>query len=150
MTLLLDPKIDVSEALKVTLGETEYLIPQLVLRQTAKIGPLLPIIIRLINRRAKAFEGVEAGSDGQLIMTSEQSANIITAMSLSAEETDAAIRIVCYGLSRAYPAATVDDLMDISITSDQLIAAMNTVVMQTHATKKQGALPSGEVQAAIQ
>ncbi len=141
--LTLDPKIDTSEAKIIRLAGEDYLIPQLMLRQTVKIGPLIPQILKIINRRSKAFETLASGE------VAADNADLMEAVSLSEDEIGVSVRVLAAGLSRAYPGVTLDELYDMPIEIGEIIVALTTVILQTRAVRTDGAAkPMGEEAAA--
>ncbi len=140
--LTLDPKVDTSEAKTIRLAGDDYFIPQLMLRQTVKIGPLIPQILKIINRRSKAFETLASGE------VAADNADLMEAVSLSEDEIGVSVRVLAAGLSRAYPGVTLDELYDMPIEIGEIIVALTTVILQTRAVRTDGAAkPLGEAEA---
>ncbi len=133
---ILDPKIDVSEAKTIRLAGADYLIPTLMLRQTKKIAPLLPQILTIVNRRAKAFELLKKADGNDAALSEEERLDVLSSVTLTEDEADVAIKAVAFGLSRAYPAVTPDALCDMPIEISELMVALTTIISQTHATKE--------------
>lgn len=146
MKLALDPKIDVSEALTISLAGREYLIPPLMFRQTVKIGPLMPAAMGILNRRAAARAALTVGPNGQVVFGEGEAEKFMAMIAMSEAEADAALRIIAAGLSRAYPGANFDALYDLPLNSAEIYAALSTVIGQTAATQptKGGAPGEGE------
>jgi hypothetical protein len=155
VSLTRDPKIDVSEAKTIRLAGEDYYIPLLMLRQTVKIGPLIPQILRIVNRRSAAFNALaelaertkQAEQRGEPPPEQDNS-ELMEAIALSEEETTIAIKALAAGLSRAYPGVTVETLYDMPIEIGEIVVALTTVIMQTRAAKQAGDQPAGEAAAA--
>ena len=150
-----DPRVSLVDARTITLAGEEYLIPRLMLRQTIVIGPLMPAALRFINRRADAFKAVEksAGKKNKPVdvaaLNEHDRENLIDAVTLSEEETEIALRIVCAGLGRLYPSVTLDALYDLPINPGELVMALPAIFAQAGTAKKaEDAAPVGEEQAA--
>jgi hypothetical protein len=54
---------------------------------------------------------------------------------MRSHDYDDLLRLIHAALTRAYPDATLDDLLDMEITMDELIQAVNVVMRQTRAFK---------------
>jgi len=138
----LNPGVDISDAKTVQLGGQDYLVPVLMLRQTSKIGPVLPKLLEIVNRRAAAFQEeaarvkaqVEAGGEAQTPNSAEQ-IEFLRKVTLTEDETALMMRAIAVGLSRAYPSATADALYDLPIDTGQIINAVSIILQQTRATR---------------
>lgn len=140
MTLKLKDDIDLSEAKYIMLGGVEYSIPPLVLRQTVKIGPMLPAVLRIVNKRSQIIVGL----DQEAIKTPEGQIDAVSRLALSDHELDVALNVISLGLSRAYHGCAVNDLYDLPISFSEIVDAMRVVAEQTHATKKADAAGKAE------
>ena len=144
MSLELDPRIDIADAPTIRLAGASYFVPQLVLRQMVKIGPLLPEVIRLTNRRATALSGLPLDDRGNLLLDDEGRLALVEKLTLSEASMDIALRVIVAGLTRAYPAARLDDLYDLPIADSEIVAALTIVVAQTRSVARAGdALSAG-------
>ena len=143
MSLTLLEGIDLSEAKSIRLAGNEYFIPPLVFRQTVKIGPVTPRIVGAINRRAEAYEKARKHKNVDNMALAE-------AGTLSEEEMEIAIKVICTGLSRAYPFVKLDDLYEMSITAEEVVFALMVVINQARLVRpvQPGEQPSGEAAAA--
>lgn len=150
MSIILDPKIDISEAKKVTLAGEEFYIAPLVLRQTKVITPLLSKTFTLLNKRTKIADGFlkkHAGSLEETPLTDQQAIKLADELVFTEEEFDLSIKVIRAGLSRAYPAITEDDLYDMGIQINELIGTIAVVIIQTRMTSNKNT-PMGEAKAA--
>lgn len=149
MPLKLDPKIDIADARQIALGDEFFYIPRLMFRQLEIIGPLIPAALTIINRRAGAFRAVPLDDKGAPLALSPDAIVALTReLGLSADEMATAFAIVHAGLTRAYPAATKDQLRDMPISPAQLAEAMGAVIEQTSVTKPKKDMAPGEREAA--
>jgi hypothetical protein len=103
--------LDYGSAKIITLAGVEYFVPVLAVRQNRVCVPLLQSLAPRIG------EIIEPGS----VMRSH--------------DYDDLLRLIHAALTRAYPDATLDDLLDMEITMDELIQAVNVVMRQTRAFK---------------
>jgi hypothetical protein len=128
-----DPNIDVSEGKTIVLAGEEFLIPTLVLRQTIPIHAMIPKCIGIVNRRAQAFT---AAAKKEL-----DDVGLLQELVMTPDEVEAAVRVIAAGMRRAYPAVTEDAIYDMPIEMGELVAAMTTVIQQTHAVRTEAPKP---------
>jgi hypothetical protein len=122
MSLELDEKADLAAGRRVTLGGRglsglELVVLPLTLRQNIALARHMPKLMRM--HEEKAFD---------------------------AETIDAVVDVVCIGLRRAHPNISADDLLDLEVTIDDLIAAARVVIEQAGGKKVEAA--EGESSAA--
>lgn len=98
-----DPKVDLSDAVSVTLAGHNFYVPVLPLRQTIKIATLAPRL----------------GRDSTAEITEAQMLDVAT--------------IVHLALTRAYPALTFEAFLDLPITFEELWRAAPVILRQTRA-----------------
>ena len=102
-------------------------------------------VTKLLNGLG-AFIAANAGADPDAPPTSESQAVLLEASALTEREIDAAVTAIVAGLSRAYPQAAREDLMDMPISVAELVGAITAVIAQTSLAKPASeASPSGEV-----
>lgn len=147
MDLTLSPKVDPSETSPLTLGGVEFRLANLVARQNRKITPYLADVISIINRRSAALAGVVIREDGTPDLTPAELVEKQRALSLTEAEWDMLLDFVSTGLTRCHPAVTRDDLLDLPITADALLAAADAVSAASHMVRKAGP-QAGEARAA--
>lgn len=116
----LDPNVNEGECEKVILAGKPYLVAPLSLRQVLAIRPLL----------GKAHAAIMAPAD-----------------QWTEDDLLPAIQIIWRGLKRAYPALTLDEILDTPATVAEMIAALPVVLRQAGA-KVAEAVSEGEAPAA--
>jgi hypothetical protein len=116
-----DPKIDCANAAIVTLAGREWFVPLLAMRQARIVVPALMALL----------PSLEAIRRNQLA-------------ALSQENFDLMLRAVHGSLTRAYPDLRFDDFLDLMITSEELVVAVQTVFVQAGLFKKEAAAEQGE------
>ncbi len=148
MAFELNPVVDLSDAVKIRLGGREFFIAHLYLRQTSRIGPLMPKLLRIINRRAAAQDGLKpigVGAKGQSVYSLEDTATFLERVSFTVEEMEAAVQAISIGLSRAYPGVRADDLYEMPVTIMEVSDALSAVMVQTRAAQSaDGSAQTGE------
>jgi len=130
-----DPKIDIGESEKVTLGGQDWYVPKLALRQIKRIAPLIPDIIALLDRINAAAEAARADANA-------------APFALRADEIETVIAAVHIGLTRAYPHLTRDAFEDLPIPLGELITALRVVALQSRAIVPKQGDELGKAQAA--
>lgn len=146
MDLTPDPKIDVSEAITVTLGGRDWLVPPLMLREMCKIWSPLPIALKALNRLDSVFTQWRGTvqPDGSIVKGIADE-DLLERLDLSEVEMNAIIRVIHGGLSRVYRKLTLNDIEEMPITVMALIPALRVIVDQSHATERKSAsVPVGE------
>ena len=106
-----DPKIDCAGAKIVTLGGTEWFVPPLTMRQSRIVVPGLMRLMPLLSEL--------------------QSGDVSAMAALGEEQFDALISVVHGALARAYPKLTLEDFLDLPISTPELIGALGVVTQQT-------------------
>jgi hypothetical protein len=109
MDFLPDPRIDLTDAVMVTLAGRPFYVPVLPLRQTIKIATLAPRL----------------GRDGTAEITEAQLLDVAT--------------IVHLALTRAYPALTFEAFLDLPITFEELWRSAPVILRQTRALTQEPA-----------
>ena len=104
-----DPKIDLSDAVMVTLAGRTFYVPVLPLRQTIKIATLAPRL----------------GKETTAEITEQQMLNVAT--------------IVHLALTRAYPTLTFEAFLDLPITFEELWRSAPVILRQTRALTQEAA-----------
>ena len=134
MALEIDPKIDVSEAPAITLAGRQFFVPRLMLRQMIRVGPLVPAALKFLKRVRPAAlklgsedEAIKAGGEA---FTDDERLSLIDAATLTEGEQETALRMIVAALTRAYPKAVVDDLLDLPIKAGEIIVALPTIFAQ--------------------
>src|SRR5208283_2675611 len=104
----IDPKVDCSAASVVTLAGREWFLPPLAPRQARKV---IPALMRLLPKLASLESAASAGLDEATF--------------------DELIDIVHVSLTRAYPALSRDEFLDLPIKTTELIAAIWAALKQS-------------------
>ena len=151
MPLVLDSKIDIADAATITLAGREFFVPLLVFRQVVKIGPHMPAILKTLNRVMPAAlrlggekEAIAAG--GEPISQAERY-ELMEGATLTDAELDVAIKTIVAALTRAYPKATADDILDLPIRPGEILVALPKIIRQVHGMEVEDEAP-GKDQAA--
>lgn len=144
MDMTLRPGVDLSDAEIVSLGGVTFKIGRLMLRQTAKIAPVLPAVLAAINRRSRLMAGVTFDEDGKPNLTKEQMVEIMLQAAPTEEEVERYLRVILAGVSRAHPNVTMDDILDLPAHPDELISAVNVVLAQSRQTRSASEVSPGE------
>jgi len=111
----IDPKIDCAKAPVITLAGVEYFIPALSLRQSRVVVPgLLKMLPRLNAIQARLAAG-----------------DVLAAIAIDESDVELMIDIIHAGLSRAYPSASRDDLLDTCASFPEMAAALAIIAKQT-------------------
>ncbi len=92
--LTLDPKIDLSHAKTVRLAGEDYFLAPPVLRQTVKIGALVPSFMQIFSRR-----GLPRRPDAENLRPDGDGDGSIEMAALSEDEMAIAVKMVAAGLS---------------------------------------------------
>lgn len=149
MDLTTDPRVELAEARKIRLGGEEFLIPRLMLRQTREIEPRMPAILRIVNRRAEALSGVPRDpATGKLAVGADEALDLMERLALTGDEIDVALKVIHAGLTRAYPNARLDELLDMPITIVEINDALTVIMAQAKVTDQAKEPPKGEAEAA--
>lgn len=115
--------LDHSKSKIIKLAGAEYFVPVLAIKQNRICIPLLQALAPRI---------------GEVISP---------AAILRQSDFDDLLRLTHVALTRAYPAMTLDDLLEMEITIDELIGAANVIMAQTRAFKTpEASALTGEVQ----
>lgn len=110
-----DPKIDCARAAVVALGGQEFFVPVLALRQARVVVPgLLKLMPRLNLIQGRIAAGDPLG-----------------AAMLERDDVELMIEVVHCGLTRAYPAISRDDVLDLEAGFAELAAALAVIARQT-------------------
>ena len=147
MSFALDPTIDPDETDPLILGGVEFRIAPLAIRQNRKIGPMLADVIDIEGRRIGAMAGVQVNADGLPDLPREALAEKQRMISLSEAEWNMLTEFVRIGLSRCHPGVTFDDLLDLPVDAEGLLAAVDAVAGATRLTRRMKP-GTGEPQAA--
>ena len=107
MSFDLDKSVDCVGAPIITLAGREFFVPPLALRQSRVAVPLL---IRLMPALSAVDERADALGEG---------------------EWDSLIRLVHAAITRAYPGAKLDDVLDLPATLAELASAVGVITRQT-------------------
>ncbi len=111
----IDPKVDCAHAPVVALGQREYFVPVLSLRQARIVVPgLLKLLPRL-----------------NAIQTRIGSGDPLGAALLEGGDIELMIDVVHAGLNRAYPDFSRDDLLDLEAGFAELAGALAVIAKQT-------------------
>jgi hypothetical protein len=110
-----DPKIDCARAQIVELGGQEFFVAPLALRQ-ARIA--VPGLLKLMPRLNAIQARIGAG-------------DVLGAALLEQDDVELMVDVVHSGLSRAYPAFSREDLLDLEAGFAELIAALAVIARQT-------------------
>jgi len=108
----LDPKINCLGASVIRLGGVEYIVPAMALRQTRVAVPNLMTLMPALNRIQAGFARGEMPS-------------------ITTEHFDLIVATVHAALTRAYPDATIDEVLDLGASFSELVAALAIVARQT-------------------
>jgi hypothetical protein len=106
-----DPKIDCSGAPVILLAAREWFVPVLAMRQSRIVVPGLLRLMPLLSV-------LQSGEPSAMAKFSEEDFGVV-------------ITVVHAALTRAYPAFTMDDFLDMQISTPELIAALGVVTRQT-------------------
>ena len=134
-----DEKVSVQEAKTIQLGNEEFFIAPLMLRQTMAISPLLPAIVKILNDRVKTAEAFRTSREGKAEdapFSNDDAVQLVGKLTLSQADLDICLKAIRAGLSRAYPAVTEDDILDRNVTIQQIITAISIVISQTRLVEK--------------
>lgn len=148
MDLTVNPEVDLSETTTVTLGGAEFRLAPLVLRQTRRIGPMLPEVLAVMNRRAIALASWRVKENGDPDMTPDEMTDVMRRAALTEAESDMFLAFIHAGLARVYPRLALDGLLDLPITTEALLEAANAVGAASGLVRKAPA--AGEQVAASQ
>lgn len=107
-----DSKIDTSGAAIITLAKREWFVPVLAMRQNRVAVPRLIRLMPMLEKMQKKPDV------------------------LSEENVDAIIDVVHAALTRAYPALTREEFLDLPISTQELIWALAPILRQTGAFTK--------------
>lgn len=106
-----DPKIDCAGAPLISLAGREWFVPMLAMRQARVVVPglmrLMPVLQTLQSGEASAMA------------------------QLSQANFDAIVEVVHAALTRAYPALSREEFLDLPASTPELIAALTVVTRQT-------------------
>ena len=139
MTLAIDGRVSVQDAQSIKLGNEEFLVAPLMLRQTMVISPLLPAIIKILNDRVKTAEAFRTSREGKSEdepLSQDDAVALVGRLTLSQNDLDICLKAIRAGLSRAYPGVTEDDILDRNVTIQQIISAVSVVIAQTRLVEK--------------
>lgn len=151
MNLTVNPAVDPGDMAVLLLGGVEFRLATLVARQNRKITPKLADVIAIVNRRSAALRGVRLGNDGFPELAPDELVEKQRALALSEPEWDMLIDFVAVGLTRCHPAVTRDDLLDLPITAEALLAAVDAVAAASQMVRKAAEdAPAGGAGAASQ
>jgi hypothetical protein len=120
MPLDLDPNVDLAEAKPITLGRRQYHVAPLPLRHVLAIVALLP----------KVNQNLATLTDG-----------------IDEPKLSPVVEIIRRALIKAYPAVTADDILDLPVTIDELIAAVPVVIAQSGGRRNNPEAAPGEAAA---
>jgi hypothetical protein len=123
-----DPKIDCARAQIVELAGQEFFVAPLALRQ-ARIA--VPGLLKLMPRLNAIQARIGAG-------------DALGAALLDRDDVELMIDVVHSGLSRAYPAFSREDLLDLEAGFAELIAALAVIARQTGLFSAVENIPPGE------
>lgn len=151
MTLVLDSRVDIQSAQTIKLGDEDFFIAPLMLRQTMVISPLLPTIMKILNDRvriADAFRSSREGKNDDDPFSNDDAVALAGKLTLSEPDINSSLKVIRAGLSRAYPAVTEDDILDRNVSIQQIITAISIVISQTRLVEKSsGTSNAGEAPA---
>ena len=142
MDLAVNAAVDLADTEPLDLGGVAFRVAPLVLRQIVRIGPLVPDVLAVLNRRAAAFASVRVDEAGAVAMTPSEMTGTMRAVALTEAESMLFVDFVHVGLTRVYPRLTRDDLLELPIRPDALIAAADVIAKASHLVEK--AKPAGE------
>lgn len=113
--MILNPKINTAGASVIILAGAEYFIPLLALRQARIVVPgLLKLMPRLNAIQSLVVENpLAAGS------------------AIEQADVDQMVDVVHAALTRAYPDATRDEILDMETTFPELVASLSVIARQT-------------------
>jgi hypothetical protein len=120
MPLDLDPDIDLADAKPITLGRRQYHVAPLPLRHVLAIVALLP----------KVNQGLTTLADG-----------------IDEQKMSPVVETIRRALLKTYPAVTADDILDLPVTIDELIAAVPVVIAQSGGRRDNPETAAGEAAA---
>lgn len=115
----------------VSIGGAELIIAPLTLRQTI---PLAEVTKRIFAGRESGLTKIGASGDGE------------DRAIYGSDMLECYVDVVRIGLQRVYPDATRDDVLDLTASVDELVAASMVVMEQAGGKKKED--PAGEQMAA--
>ena len=143
MDLTLNPKVGVLDMTPIKFGGVEFRVAPLVFRQTVVVGPQLPDILSIVNRRASALARIPSKD-----ASAQEMEVFLAALELSERESRAMLNFIYAGLTRCHPALTLDDLQDLPIQQIELFETL-TVILRHSGLVENKAPSLGETSAAI-
>lgn len=145
--------VDAVDALVITLGGKEWVIPPFGMRQNRPLIPLLWKIFPVVWRSGEAaleLQAAKESGDAERLKVA-QIANTRTIVELTSEENLTLLSdIVFIALTRAY-VITKDEFLELPLNPNELVAAVDNIAKQTQFFTPPGGrqeAPAGEPQTA--
>lgn len=136
MDATIDPNVDLSEAIKISLGGRDWFVAPLMLRQTRKIWPYFPTALKALGRLEVVFAQWQIGRNPDDVRPQEiADGDLLERLDLSEAESEAIVRVIHGALSRVYRGLTFDDLEEMPISVMSLLPALRVVIAQSQATE---------------